>query len=291
MRFSILLLSLLLSSLNLSAQNLIKGKIIDAASGDGLAYVNIGVVGKNIGTVSGLDGTFELKIPASLNEQKLRVSMIGYQTKEFTVSDFREKIRGNFILNLASANLKIPEITINESKLKLKRLGNKAEENFISAGFGTDTLGNEIAVKIKSRRKTTYIRELNVGIAKNPYDTLRMRLNFYSIKKGKPHELINQKNIIISTDMESGILTVDLRKYNIVMNQSFFLSLEWIEDLKIRDSFMEQYESQEPEDRDTLGVNYYAFYPARAAFYRSTSHGTWGSIKGLGIAMNVKVLQ
>ena len=55
-------LFLLLISNFLIGQSL-TGKIIDTDTQKGLAYVNIGVVGKNIGTVSAPDGSFRLKLP------------------------------------------------------------------------------------------------------------------------------------------------------------------------------------------------------------------------------------
>lgn len=274
MRLIFLFFSLFSILSTAQAQNKLSGKIIDAQTGEGLAYVNIGVVGKNVGTVSDTEGKFILTIPASLDEEQLRISFIGYESKDFKVSEFKELIRSNYIVNLSSANLKIEEITINESRLKLKRLGNRARENFMSAGFGTDTLGNEMAIKVKVRKKLTYVREFQLGIANNPHDTLRFRLNLYSVKNGKPHESLNKQNIIISTEMEKGILIVDLRKYHIVLEQDFFISIEWIEDLGKED------------------LNFYAFYPAKNVYVRETSQGSWHKpIQGLGIAMNVQVLQ
>jgi len=274
MRFIYLLVFLVFSHVS-HAQLITKGKIIDAASGEALAYVNIGVIGKNIGTVSGRDGTFTLAIPQSLKDEKIRVSMVGYSSKDFIVKDFIEQIRGNYLLNLEATNLEIPEITINESALEMKRLGNKTTKSMIQAGFGNDTLGNEVALKVKvRRRKPVYIREFNLGIANNPYDTLKFRLNFYSIKNGKPGKLINQENIIISTSIKEGLLTADLRPYNLKMDRSFYISIEWIEDLGEGD------------------LNFYAYYPARSAYYRHTSHAEWKNvIKAFGIAMNVMVVR
>ena len=35
----------------------------------------------------------------------------------------------------------------------------------------------------------------------------------------------------METDIESGILTVELTPYNIVIDEDFFIAIEWIEDL------------------------------------------------------------
>lgn len=46
--------------------------------------------------------------------------------------------------------------------------------------------------------------------------------------------------IVIETDIESGLVSVDLRPYDIVMENDFLVAIEWIEDLGIGDLFSQQ---------------------------------------------------
>ena len=74
---------LLFCSATISAQAL-KGSIKDTA-GEPLPYVNVGVVGKNIGTVTSEKGTFSLYIPEANNQDIIRLSMVGYEDLMFKV--------------------------------------------------------------------------------------------------------------------------------------------------------------------------------------------------------------
>jgi hypothetical protein len=41
----------------------------------------------------------------------------------------------------------------------------------------------------------------------------------------------------VETDIESGILTVELTPYKVVIDEDFFIAIEWIEDLGPRKLF------------------------------------------------------
>ena len=73
----------------LFAQSDLIGQVLDAATKEPLPYVNIGLINKNIGTVSDDYGYFELGVNAQLNAQDtLLFSMIGFELKSFVLEDF-----------------------------------------------------------------------------------------------------------------------------------------------------------------------------------------------------------
>lgn len=78
---------------------LISGVVKDSATTETLPGVNIQLKGSNIGTVSDLDGKFELKIKNSKDTETIIVSFIGYLTEEIPVkSDEKEVCDLNEIL-------------------------------------------------------------------------------------------------------------------------------------------------------------------------------------------------
>ena len=257
------------------SQTIVEGKIIQGMNGEPLSYVSIGIVGKNLGTLSNREGTFKLKLPNSLLNDTMRVSIVGFETQNFTVSEFIDKVKADYNIAMKESKIMIEEIFIVDSKMKRKVFGNQTQVQWFSAGFGTDTLGNEMALKIKSKSKSTVLKTFNLSIVINEYDLVRFRINFYDIKRGKPGKLINKQNIIIETTIKNGLLSFDLTPYNIVMDESFFLSIEWLED------YGEQKE-----------LKFSAKYPAKSMYYRSASHGSWRKITSMfGIGMNVVGLQ
>lgn len=80
-------LALLLPVLVLAQPKTIKGRIVDAASQEGIAYASIGIEGTHYGTASDDDGFFDLKIPDGFLEGKLFVSAIGYHQLTLTISE------------------------------------------------------------------------------------------------------------------------------------------------------------------------------------------------------------
>ncbi|MGA9649939.1 carboxypeptidase-like regulatory domain-containing protein [Pedobacter sp.] len=72
--------------LKAKAQQLISGKITDA-KGATLSYVNIGVKGGKIGTISDVKGNFKLSIPQDLLAEPFTFSCIGFQEQTFSVQN------------------------------------------------------------------------------------------------------------------------------------------------------------------------------------------------------------
>ena len=269
-----LTLSFLLFTYTISAQ-FISGKIIDAVSDEPLPYVNIGIVNKNIGTVSDRNGDFFLEVPADLGKDTLRFSMVGFSKKDFILKDYLAQQKSENTLRLEEKITALEGVTVvrkKSDKYKRKVLGNKSRSKTNVGGFTSNYLGNEIGIITRIRKSPTYLQEFNMFIAKNTYGSVLFRLNFYSLKGGIPHENILEEMIVIETDIESGLVSVDLRPYDIVMENDFLVAIEWIEDLGIGDLFF---------SAGFLGSSLYA---------RATSQGEWTKMGVSTVGMNVEVL-
>ena len=186
------------------------GTVIDNESGEVLPYVNVGVVGKNVGTVANIKGMFSLKIDSKYDTDTLMISMIGYEDLFFVVGDFKEQLSINSTFKLASKRIDLQEIVIESSKLKSKILGNKTKSKNITGGFSSNELGNEVGIVIQIKKSPAYIDKFQVSIVENEFDSLKFRLNFYSVKNGMPHKSILTKNIFVESQIKEGVLTVDL---------------------------------------------------------------------------------
>ncbi len=64
-----------------AAQNTLSGKVIDADTQEPLIGANIVITGTTTGTITGLDGTYELELPEGLTS--ITVSYTGYESKVF----------------------------------------------------------------------------------------------------------------------------------------------------------------------------------------------------------------
>ena len=268
------ILFFLLIAYNLQAQ-FITGKVLDAENRQPLPFVNIGVLNKNLGTVSNEYGTFLLELNPEFLLDTLRFSMIGFGRKDFIVQDYLEQEKAENIILLKEEVLLLEEVTVvrkKNKKYKRKILGNKTESKTLVGGFTSNDLGNEIGFICRIRKTPTFVEAFNLSIAKNTYGSVRFRLNFYSLKQGVPNQNLLDETIMILTDIESGNVSLDLKPYDIVMEDDFLVSIEWIEDLGSGELLF---------SAGFFGSNLYA---------RATSQGTWTQMGVAAYGMNVEVI-
>ena len=218
----------------LYADVLIKGKVVNGKTKEALAFVNIGILNKNIGTVSDIDGTFQLKLEDQYNEDSLVFSMIGYTRESYQIIDFKRffKNENAIEINLEAKNYEIKEVIISDQlNWKTKIIGNETTSTSSITSFSGDNLGAELGLRMKVKKHAkTYLEEFYFSIAYNSYDSLWFRLNIYSIKDDLPDKNLVPENIIIKTKIKNGVVTVDLRKYFITVEDDFIAALERLRD-------------------------------------------------------------
>jgi hypothetical protein len=262
----LLCLSLLLP-LGLAAQITVSGQTLDQKTGEPVPYVNIGVVGKGIGTVSDLNGRFSIPLHDSINGQTLRFSCIGYKNRDFTVSAF--KVSEQKKVTLEEQVINLPSVAVKPRVMKTKTLGNKNSSRAVTAGFTSDDLGSELGTIMKIPKAPAMVQSASFSLAYNNMDSVKFRVNIYSMKNGQPDSNLLAKPIYLTTKLKSGVLFVDLRPYNIWVDSDFLVSLEWIQD---------------------YGRRQFSFSAAilqNNSMYRKTSQDKWH--KTVGIGFNAEV--
>lgn len=265
--------SLLLVTYTIYGQSTYKGIVVDSATLMSLSYVNIGIVGKNIGTVTDTRGNFQIELDSPYEEDTLRFSMVGYKSQSFRIEDFKREMSGNSMIKLVKKITLLEEIVVTNKRFRERVLGNKTKSKSMAGGFTSNELGNEVGIVIKVHKSPTYIERFSASIVSNKYDSLKFRLNFYSLLDGLPHDHLIDENIIITSHIREGLLDVDLGEYNIVVNDDFFVSLEWIENL----------------GEDKNGLLFSLGLLGSPIISRHTSQGIWEKIGGVGIGFNVTV--
>lgn len=255
------LLFLIAATNNILAQSITYAGIIkDKDSKEDIAYVNIGVLNKNIGTVSDVNGKFEISLDNKFDSETLKISIIGYKSQSIKVADFKKKMTENATIFLEKNIAELKEVVVRNRNLQTGILGNTIEKKSVSAGFVNNVLGNEIGITVKIKNKPTFIEAFNAIVDYNNYKELKFRLNFYDLKKGLPNNNILQENIIVTSTIKKGKLTVDLSDYNIVVTDDFFVSIELIEGL------------------GEGGLHFLADYTGSAVITRAVSQGKWNKV-------------
>lgn len=208
----------------------IRGVIRDKDKQNPLSYVNIGLMNSDVGTVSDLNGEFELSIPLSENIDSLRFSMIGYKPINVSVHSSMQHKAG-LQINLEEDISALDEVVLNTSSWKKKILGNETKSNFIGHLFYYEQLGKEMGIRININKKPKFVETFNFHVSYNRFSAKSFfRLNIYEIIKGKPGQNILTENIIISVEPhQTGMISTNLEAYNIVLDKDVLVTLEWID--------------------------------------------------------------
>ncbi len=128
---SILLFALLFVTPQLLAQT-VTGNIINKSTRFPVAYVNIGVLGKNLGTVGNDQGKFTLNINSTYAKDTLLFSCIGYAPVSIKISDL---LSGNQLVEMQETQYELDEVVVKPVQFTEKTLVITTTAKNLQAGF------------------------------------------------------------------------------------------------------------------------------------------------------------
>jgi hypothetical protein len=235
----------------------VHGTISDSTTNKKLSYVNIGIKHKNIGTVSLLDGSFNLTIPPGNKTDTLTFSMVGYQDYKSAILNLPDDVN----VKLKPKTAQLAEVIIRSPSLIEKKIG---ESNYHALVQFTDGSTNqkdifEIAQLIHLDTTLSKITTVNLYISSSRPDSGIFRINFYTYDGRHPTTRICDTNITQKHAITKGWLTFNLKPYNIYMKGDFVVSIEFI-----------------PNNPINKPINYnIKLVGATKSFYRASSQGDW----------------
>ena len=251
--------------------SVLTGKVIDATTKQPIAYVNLGIPKKNIGTVSQVDGSFQ--IAASLNDT-IEVSMMGYESRNYVLISY-ENDHSVAMIEMKPKETTLKEVVITTRNLPARTLGNKTTSHFFNIGLPLKFLGSELGIVIKAGKRPSLLKSFDFNVSENHLDSAVFRLNIYSLKNGRPFENILSNNILIHVSNQPGLYHTDLSSHKIILKKDVLISLEWIDGGK------------SGNERGVLFLSAGLFNSG--TWHRKTSLGKWTKAKGLGVGFNVNV--
>jgi len=221
-------LLILLLFLNPALQGqILKGKIIDIENSTALAYANIGVVDRTLGTISDENGEFILDTSALPANAVLRVTMIGYEAKSFSP----EELKGTFqTIALVRKPVVLEEVSV-AWKNKYREIGNtKVSYGAGVCGWGGTDFGkgHELGILLDLGEGMVRISDISMRVYKQSFDTVFLRLHLRSLKDGVPSEELLTENIYLPVYTDGGWQTFNLSDYHITAHGKVALSLEWV---------------------------------------------------------------
>jgi CarboxypepD_reg-like domain len=206
-----------------------KGRVL-SVNNAGIGYVNIGIIGKNVGTVSDQDGYFTIRLDDKYNNDSLRFSMIGYESKTFQVGRFKTDSVKTVFLN--SKVYSFSEVKIIYHRPRKIRLGTPVFSNDLRSGFSNNDLGSELGIKVDVKGHVI-LKNINLNVAVCTYDSVTYRLNIYRSVNATEYKNILTEPIYISfsKDKINKVVTFDLSKYSIIISGNALITLELYKNL------------------------------------------------------------
>ena len=264
---------LLFSNTSLSQEKNIFGIILDSLQNP-IQYANIGILNKPIGTVSNKKGEFNLILDNSYLSDTLKISCLGYVSKELLIKNLLN--RPNSIIILEKLIEELNEVVLYSNNLKPHSKGwQKTKTNqelfFVVPNMSNINLGAEIGRKFSIGKEPANLTEFKFYLKQNNFEQARFRINIYSIKKNIPQKRLNEKDIFSDINKDfTGWVNVDLSKYNITVNQDIIITIEWIESSEIG---------------DTLSLPIFAPSLSAIHYYKQSAQSKWRTYRLISTTM------
>lgn len=204
--------------------SLLRGRVLNV-SGEPIPYVNIGITEKSVGTVSDAYGRFTLEITSTMKSDTLRFSHVGYLEKWLMVDEVMKKAE----IHLEEQPVSLKTVVVTGKRFRSRIKGSKTRTSLFVSGFGAEDLGGEVGSKINVRHRPSFVEEIGFFIVHNTFDTLFLRVNFYSVRRGLPADKIQSHEIISTvTGRKTGVVTVNIAEMPVIVQGDFIITLELV---------------------------------------------------------------
>ncbi|MTI20265.1 carboxypeptidase-like regulatory domain-containing protein, partial [Fulvivirga sp. RKSG066] len=209
----------------------ITGLIIDAFTNQPLQYASIGIENSQVGTVSEANGSFTLILSSSYLNDTLSISFVGYEQVRIPILKL---IGVNQKIKLVQSSIHLGEVIIHDvSQVKKIHLGSKIRKTNKFGYVQGKGAGAQIARLMNESGDSLYLLSASVYVWNKSKDAVKLILNILDIdsQTGLPgRTLINQPVIIEDKNINKGWLDIEISEYGIIMDQPFYLSIQWVDD-------------------------------------------------------------
>ncbi|RSK37388.1 carboxypeptidase-like regulatory domain-containing protein [Hymenobacter metallilatus] len=207
------------------------GTITASPAAGPVPYANLGIPGKTVGTVTDEHGRYQLAYtPANLADT-VYLSSLGYRPQRVLL---RELVaQPNRVLTAVAVPLTGVRVQAPGLYKRRRTLGCTSTSHSIIAKLKAEHLGAEMGMVVSIKHKPTKLLTAHFNVLYQQSDTLRFRVNLYRLRPdGRPSEekLLNRNLLVNTADRTSpnAPLTVDLTPDQLVVDEDFLLTLEWV---------------------------------------------------------------
>lgn len=264
----------------------IVSQVIDSKSGKPISYVNIGIVGKNIGTVSNENGEFQLIISEALDTDSLRFSMVSYNTKTIAVADLRG-LDFNMPIEMVERQIELQEVIVSAQRSPRVILGLDKKYCYLIPLFKGATSNltfpqkgsrHEIGTRFPNSQPIN-IDSIQINFAYVGIDSVVFRLNIYAIEKDKMRNIMSAPiYIALSKEEALDFPIINLEHHQLDVSTDFLVTIE-------------NYKKM-PYGSTKLLANFKSKGSMYPTYYRNNSQSNWvklqtKKLKNIGLSIMV----
>lgn len=195
----------------------VAGVLYDQETKEPISYAHIGIPKQGLGTTSGRNGYFELKVPKRFVEETLTISFMGYKTYRRKVS----AINSPADIYLEKASLELSEIIVaDETAVEniIRKAIKAIPKNYPT--YPTTVLGFYREAKTNDSLEYIYLAEGVLNIYKHSYK--KDKEGFVSLVQGRRINLLNPLDTIVRGGLTSGHMAA--HRFDIVQNREDFIN-------------------------------------------------------------------
>ncbi len=230
----------LLNPLTITFGQTITSQIRDSKTNAPIAYATIGIVGKNLGTVSDSYGNFQMSLIHTLNTDTIRISIIGYIPKEYRIENLRNRTLPA-IIYMDTEVIYLTEAVISNKTKEVFQIGLKQKYCYpiplfrgakSKVAFPQKNVQYEIGTRFTNSKKIN-LDSIQINIAECNVDLVALRINIYTID-GDVIENILQRPIYVSLTKSTALNSpiINVTTHSIKISSDFLIALENYQQLK-----------------------------------------------------------
>ena len=211
-----------------AAAQVLAGTVVNRATQEPIPFVNVGLPARGLGTVSDEQGRYQLRYNPAYAADSVRVSSVGYEPRTLP---FAALLAG---ANVALAPRAVPLADVNvvaaSAYTRTHTLGLDQPAPKFDFRLMSNELGAEIGTLIHVERRPALVQSLHVVVVKNETTPLTLRVNAYRLDpKGQPTaEKLLQRNVLLVTGPQPGVLVADLTADRLVLTEDCLLAVELV---------------------------------------------------------------
>jgi hypothetical protein len=211
------------------------GNVLDGETNLPLAYVSVGILNKSLGTVSDTLGQFTFSITPEFFLDSLQFSLIGYQSVRVAVKDFINNADKPVKLNVHATELPAVLVTPLNSRQNIEVIGRQGSGKLTQVSIHNktsveETVGSEMGMRYNIDKTNAILRDFNFYISANNFNSIKFRINIYSVKNDLPDTLINTKQIFTRLEnFKTEWTRIDLEEYDLKVKDDIIITIQWVE--------------------------------------------------------------